>query len=458
MHLLALLAVMTALLLDARARDGRARAVDAMMEDLTREWAARVDPGTLERVVAQYDFVAEAALLTSNNEFRLLKAGRHLQRAEVEPLVARAWETGGPVKAGDVTAIPVREGGRWHHAYWLRFRFQPPRSAYEPLRRVYVVLLLGAALSVVITTVLLDRWVLRGLDHIAAGARRVAAGDFSTPVPLRRHAGDEIDAVAAAFNGMMGEVGAFREDLQARVGDAVRKMRAAERNLVTAQRLAAVGTLAAGIAHDINNPLGGMMNAVRALARDDLGPEKRKEYLELVEDGLDRVAHTVQRVLQFSPHQVAPRACDLAAVADRALALGRHRVEGAGAAVRVEMEPGGLPVFGDPYELQQAVLNLVVNAADAVAATGRGSGNVVIRGERQGTDIRLSVEDDGVGMTEEQAAKAFDLFFTTKGVGEGTGLGLSIVHTIVSSHGGRVELRSTPGAGTTATIVLPAGA
>jgi signal transduction histidine kinase len=254
---------------------------------------------------------------------------------------------------------------------------------------------------------------------------------------------------------MMAELGAFRKDLEQRVGDAVRKAREAEQNLVTAQRLAAVGTLAAGIAHDINNPLGGMVNAVRALRREDLTPEKRREYLALVEEGLDRMGHTVQKVLQFTPHRVAPQPCDLAEVAGRALALAQHRIQGSGVQVDVETPQEGLPVFGDPYELQQVVLNLLMNAADAIRERGRGSGRITVSGAAGEGEVRLLVQDDGVGMTEEQVARAFDLFYTTKEVGEGTGLGLAMVHTILESHGGRVEIRSRKGAGTTVEIALP---
>jgi signal transduction histidine kinase len=300
------------------------------------------------------------------------------------------------------------------------------------------------------------RWILKPLGEVVRAAERVARGDFSKPIPVRPGSEDEPAAVANSFNAMTAELGDFKKDLEAQVGGAVRKARDAEQNLVTAQRLAATGTLAAGIAHDINNPLGGMINAVRALRRADLPPEKREEYLGLIEEGLERVGHTVQKVLQFTPHRVAPGPCDLGAVSRRALELARHRADRSGTRILVELPEAPLPVFGDPYELQQVVLNLLVNAADAVAANGRREGRIVLRGEARGAEVRIEVEDDGIGMTEEQLARAFDLFYTPKEVGEGTGLGLSMVHSIVANHGGRVALRSKPGQGTTAEVVLPA--
>ncbi len=450
-----LLAVMAALFLGSRSEV-------AFTDRLTEEWARRTDTGSLERFAREIPFIEETAILQPDNDFLVGKQGRPRKgedleafRKEVAELAARAVAEGGrPLRDGDRLLIPVFTDGSYREARFLRLRTLDWHL--ERLRTVYLVLLLGAAASMAVTVVALRHWILDPLEEVAAGAARVARGDLSAPVPVHPDSRDEIAAVGAALNAMMAELASYRADLENQVGMSVRKARDAERNLVTAQRLAAMGTLAAGIAHDINNPLGGMINAVRALRKDELPPAKREEYLALVEEGLERVGQTVQKVLQFTPHRVAPRSSDLADVVDRALALARHRLERSGVQVVVETPESGLPVFGDPYELQQVVLNLLVNAADAVAARGTGAGRVAVRGEVREGEVRLSVEDDGVGMTEDQVARAFDLFFTTKEVGEGTGLGLSMVHSILQSHGGRVEIRSRKGEGTVVTATLPA--
>jgi len=453
---------MVALLADLRAEGRRRQVVDWLL----RDWAARTDAGGLERLCNRADFIEETAVLGADNDFHVGKGAHRRQGNAIADLKRDVIELRGridperpePVRDGARPVIPVVVDGRMREIRFLRFRDGEAlvREGFQSLQTVYLLLVVGAAGSMAVTVLAIRRWILAPLDEVVLAADRVARGDFSRSIPIRPGAGDEMAAVAAAFNAMTAELGAFREDLAAQVGGAVRKARAAEKNLVTAQRLAATGTLAAGIAHDINNPLGGMINAVRALRRADLPAEKREEYLALIEDGLERVGHTVQKVLQFTPHRVAPGPCDLAAVARRAVDLARHRAEASGAALVVDLAGGPLPVFGDAYELQQVVLNLLVNAADAVEATGRKGGRIALRGERKGGDVRLLVEDDGVGMGEEQLARAFDLFYTTKGVGEGTGLGLSMVHSIVENHGGRVELRSRRGEGTTAEVVLPA--
>jgi signal transduction histidine kinase len=288
----------------------------------------------------------------------------------------------------------------------------------------------------------------------------MAGGDVAARVAASGH-GDEIDRTAQAFNRMAREVGEQQGQLESRVMAALDRIKKAERHLVIAQRLAATGKLASGIAHEINNPLGGLRNAVRALARGDLDAAKTAEYLALVQDGLARLEDTVKKVLAFTPRSVRPRRTDLADVTRKAIALAMHRLERKGIAL-VESIPadGRVQVFGDPHELQQVALNLILNAADAIperpaAAGAGGPGRVEVEVRGDGDTVLLRVTDDGIGMSPEVQAQAFDLFFTTKEVGEGTGLGLAVVHNIVSNHGGRIEVESAPGQGATFRVFLP---
>jgi len=242
--------------------------------------------------------------------------------------------------------------------------------------------------------------------------------------------------------------------LEERVEEAREQAQAAEKNLVIAQRLAATGKLASGIAHEVNNPLAGMQNAARRLLRDPpASPEKRQEYLELIIDGLSRVQETVKKILRFTPHKVAPQPVAIETVLQRSLALASHRIEREGLEVFVDI-PGDAMVYGDPFELQQVFLNVLINAMDAVGEVDR-KGELTIRGACVDGELVITFEDNGCGMTEEQISQAFDLFYTSKEVGEGTGLGLSIAHHVIQNHGGRISLRSVPGVRTTVEIVLP---
>jgi signal transduction histidine kinase len=333
-------------------------------------------------------------------------------------------------------------------------RWTPAEAFANDLRDVYLFVLAGILLQSAVAWWLLSRLIVSPLRRLAGAADRIAAGDHAARV-TPTGSGDEFDRTALAFNRMAGEVGEYQAQLEDRVLQALGRIRRAEQHLAIAQRLAATGTLASGIAHEINNPLGGMRNAAKALARGDLPPEKTSEYLELVVDGLARIEETVKKVLSFTPRGGKPRTTDLAEVARKAAALARHRAERRG--VRLEERLGtSAPVFGDPHELQQVALNLVLNAVDAIPEEREpGRGRVEVAVETEDDAVVLRVSDDGRGMTPEVQAQCFDLFFTTKAVGEGTGLGLAVAHTIVTNHGGRVEVDSAPGRGTTFRVVLP---
>jgi signal transduction histidine kinase len=182
---------------------------------------------------------------------------------------------------------------------------------------------------------------------------------------------------------------------------------------------------------------------------------KRDEYLEIVEDGLRRIQATVAKILQFTPHKVAPQRVNLDDVVRPVLALARHRIEKE--EVVVASTPSAEPavVFGDPYELQQALLNVVLNALDALEEAHRETPRVEVSTSVVGDEIHLLVRDNGVGMKEEDVPRAFDLFFTTKEPGKGTGLGLATAHKILTDHGGRIDLRSRGAEGMDVEFVLP---
>jgi C4-dicarboxylate-specific signal transduction histidine kinase len=240
-----------------------------------------------------------------------------------------------------------------------------------------------------------------------------------------------------------------------RTQDALLTARKTQDSLVIAQRLASTGRLAAGIAHEVNNPLAGMLNAVHALRTKELTPAKRDEYLEIVEDGLHRVQATVAKILQFTPHKVAPRPVAIDEVVRPVLALARHRLEREEVEVATVAAGEGGVVFGDPYELQQALLNVVLNALDALEEAHRETPRIEIRTTVGDDEVQLVVSDNGVGMKDEDVPRAFDLFFTTKEPGKGTGLGLATAHKILTDHGGRVELRPRGADGMDVAFVLP---
>jgi len=315
----------------------------------------------------------------------------------------------------------------------------------------------------------LRRLVLDPIQDLARGARQLEEGDLGVRVHETGRS-DEVSELMRGFNQMASRVQGFGEKLANEVEIATAKAKSAEAAAMTQRRLAATGELAAGIAHEINNPLGGMINALEVLGRDDLAPEKREQYLALVKGGLERIHQTVGQVLRLAPRKTEPELISLAAPLGDALGLVRHRAKSlgvgiylqAGTTTRDAYDAAALaifadlpPVLGESNELGQALLNLIVNSLDSLEEKPGAERNIEIAIRIEDSELHLSFEDDGPGMDREFLDRAPDLFFSTKEIGRGTGLGLAIVHNVVNGHGGRVFLSSEPGRGFRVDLYLP---
>jgi signal transduction histidine kinase len=228
-----------------------------------------------------------------------------------------------------------------------------------------------------------------------------------------------------------------------------------EQQLQHAQKIEALGQLAGGIAHDLNNALVPVLGLTELVLEGTAKSSSDRALLETVLAGARRARELVRQILTFSRREQPDRhAFDLNEIAAETLMLLR-----AGIPSTIALVDGiapALPMVGDPGQLQQVLTNLVVNAAQAI---GDRHGTITVLAQCEGDDsrIRLSVADTGCGMDAATTSHIFEPFFTTKEVGKGTGLGLSIVHGIVSTHGGTIAVESAPGQGTRFEIVLPTG-
>jgi two-component system NtrC family sensor kinase len=362
-------------------------------------------------------------------------------------------------------AVPVEDslGAIWG-ATWMAL---PGASAGNLGAQLLPWFLLTLLLLTLGTFFVLRRSVLDPLEELARAAGRVKSGDLTARVPEPRRS-DEIGQLIRTFNEMTANVQGFNERLGQEVEQATAQARRAEAAALTQRRLAAMGELAAGIAHEINNPLGGLLNAVESLERGQLPPEKHARYFELVRSGLERIQATVGRLLRFTPRTAPVGPFSLARALEDALELVGHRARALGVALHLGPGTPGEPreavlarwralppVEGERGELAQAVLNLLVNALDALEDDGRPGGQVELWLAREGRELHLVVRDDGPGVPPQNLARIADLFFTTKEVGRGTGLGLSIVHQVVAAHHGRVYLSNAAGGGFQVDIHLP---
>jgi signal transduction histidine kinase len=220
------------------------------------------------------------------------------------------------------------------------------------------------------------------------------------------------------------------------------------------QRLEALGTLAGGVAHELNNALVPVVTLTQLVARKLPENSRERRNLDVVLQASARARDLVKQILAFARKQEHRReTIDLAAVIRETLVMLRASMP---STLRIEEAVMPTPVLaGDPGQMQQVIVNLVANAADAINGE-HGTITVGLRPDPDGVTLRLSVADTGCGMDEATLARVFEPFFTTKGVGKGTGLGLSVVHGIVKDHGGHIEVDSAPGRGTRFHVVLPA--
>ncbi|HTP87560.1 MAG TPA: ATP-binding protein, partial [Bryobacteraceae bacterium] len=231
-----------------------------------------------------------------------------------------------------------------------------------------------------------------------------------------------------------------------------------EGKLLQTEKMAALGHLVSGIAHELNNPLTAIMGYAQLLLGHGLAPAQQAEADKVYQEA-ERARRIVKNLLYFARETKTERTrVNLNEIVERTLALRSYELRVENIAVETDLDPA-LPVtMADPYQLQQVVLNLLVNAEQALLE-GRGRGLVTIRTFRSATPagerILLEVSDDGPGIPRAHASRIFDPFFTTKPPGVGTGLGLSIVYGIVQQHGGEVTCESRPGGGARFTVDLP---
>ena len=230
-----------------------------------------------------------------------------------------------------------------------------------------------------------------------------------------------------------------------------------QQQMIMNDRLASVAELAAGIAHELNNPLTGVIAFADLLAeRTDL-PDEARGDVDTVRSEAKRAAGVVKKMLAFArKHEPVKTLTDVNRVINSVLELKAPDLKLQNVVVETRLDPELPEVLADYFQLQQVLINLVSNADDAMTEA-HGRGTLTIATGKSARGIRISLADDGPGISPEHVIHIFDPFFTTKAVGKGTGLGLSICHGIIKSHGGTIEVETEPGKGTTFTIELPAG-
>jgi two-component system NtrC family sensor kinase len=291
-------------------------------------------------------------------------------------------------------------------------------------------------LLLLVTTVLA-----RPIGRIVAMSRKVAAGDFSARVG-RRPPG-ELGRLCEAVDAMAEAVSRRERQLQQTVRQQVTR----------AEKLASIGRLAAGVAHEINNPLTGVLTFAHLLRDKSNMDAQDREDLDLMIRETTRAADIVRGLLDFARERpVLMERLDLNEVVARTVRLIANQKKFERIVIEQLLQEDLPKVRGDMNQLQQVLLNLSLNACTAMP----NGGTLTIRTVTAGDDLLLKVGDTGHGIKAELLDRIFEPFFTTQDVGKGTGLGLSVTYGIVEQHGGRLEVESEEGKGSTFTISLPA--
>lgn len=294
-----------------------------------------------------------------------------------------------------------------------------------------------------------DRPALRSLfDEILAGRQSFA----SLEVRVRHKQGDW-RRLRCHFSALHSETGAIEGVVIS--GRDVTELKRLEEQLIQAEKLAAMGQMLAGVAHELNNPLTAILGVTELLRERQGFEDAAKRQLELTHRQARRAARIVQNLLEFSrPASPQKKSLDVNSVIERTVQLHEHSLRRNAVEVDFRPQPGIPGVVGDANQLIQVFLNLVTNAEQAIREV-RDTGRIQIRIARVEDRVCISLQDDGVGIKPEAIPRIFDPFYTTKRPGGGTGLGLSICMSIVREHGGTIEAEALPGGGSAFLVYLP---
>jgi signal transduction histidine kinase len=353
-------------------------------------------------------------------------------------------------------AIPVfipRSAKKWG-TIRLGFSLKRAYGLIHQTRRDLLLLSLGAIICGTSLAIVLAMRISQPIGHLVAAAQGLAKGVYGRPVQV--DAKDEIGYLAHAFEQMRTSLLRHLEseaEEKRRLEEANRNLREAQQQLIQSESMAAVGKVAARVAHEVNNPLAIIKTAVRIIRNQSPPDSPTTGSLQMIEDEIGRIARIIQELLEFSrPTTPVQELVQINAVIQGLEPLLEQGLREKQIALKVVLEPALPLVLISSDQLKQVVLNMVRNAEDAMPQ----GGELVIRTTQQGRFVELSIADTGCGIPVEHREHIFDPFFTTKRRGKGVGLGLSVSYGIITAARGRIEVESEVGKGSMFRMGLPA--
>jgi C4-dicarboxylate-specific signal transduction histidine kinase len=321
--------------------------------------------------------------------------------------------------------------------------------------RNFLIAFVVGGIGVVALMSIARRW-LASFDHIDSTTRRVAKGDLS-PLEPRPMPTAELDHLQHTVGTMITSLRLARESIAAQVDEERRmnqEVQSLQQQVIRQERLAAIGVLVSGVAHELNNPLQAILGFAELLQMQPGMPEQARSDLTLIQKESSRASAIIRNLSKFGRQMSEPSPVRLRDVVASVLELRQRKMEELNISVHVE-DRSRATVMAIFTELQQVLLNFAINAEQAIVQSKSVTRRVVIRtGDRDGW-AWVELEDSGPGVPTEHEAKLFQPFYTTKPVGEGTGLGLSVSYDIVRSHGGRIGYRAASTGGAVFFFELP---
>jgi len=335
----------------------------------------------------------------------------------------------------------------------------------ETIISTVAVVIIGAAFVILFTR----RFVATPIREVIEGTKALSAMQLDRPIEILRRS-QELDELVDSINRMrerlkvaVDELNEMQQTLESKVAERTQQLQAAHRKLLQADRLASLGQLAASVAHEINNPISGVLNLStlleRLMASGEFPPGREAEfrkYLSQISAETTRVGRIVTDLLAFSRRSKPQRVPgDLNKLVRSTLRLVGHKLKLMNAETSPELQENLPLVECDPSQIQQVILNLILNAAQAMHLQGGGKLTIRTRLLPDGDNVELCVRDTGEGIAPENLSKIFDPFFTTKAEGKGVGLGLAVLYGIVKAHDGEVEVTSQRNQGSSFSVILP---
>ncbi len=331
-------------------------------------------------------------------------------------------------------------GRQWGFAT-IGFEAQPLR---DEIRSVFFLLLISTVVITLAVLLILYVLITRMTASIEELVRAIDTIDF--------HSDTRIDLAE-----QKDEIGFFFQHfrlLQDRLETSRQALERAQRQIYQAEKLASIGRLASGVAHQVNNPLNGIKSCLYAMQQAPLSAERTREYLQLINEGIDDIETVVRKLLDYARQQSTSESrIDINDAIRKVIGLFELRLKEKNIEIRLELAKEIHPVRIDYHLFQEVVMNLILNSADAIERTGAIG---ITTGDDGASRVFMEIRDNGTGISPDIMEHIFEPFFTTKDVGIGTGLGLSVCMGIIESHGGRIDVRSTPDIETVFRIALPA--